>query len=89
MTSINAGAVTCYPVGSSGCITSGHCDAGSPGCPEGPDGCQPVALEQSVDAGRCGNVRLASVWSLESVVVKHAPASPPAQPVTLQIASAR
>jgi hypothetical protein len=89
MTSINAGAVTCYPVGTSGCMTSGHCQAGSPGCPEGPDGCQPTPFEQSVDSGRCGDVRLASVWSLESVVVKHAPVTPPVQPAALQIASVR
>ena len=88
MTSVNPGAVTCYPVGTSGCITSGHCEAGSPGCPEGPDGCRLDPEQQSAVAGRC-DVRLASVWTLESVVVKHGPASAPARPAPLQIASAR
>ena len=88
MTFLNNGAVTCYPVVNAGCMTSGHCQAGSPGCPEGPDGCKLEPEQQSLEAGRCGDVRLASVWTLESVVVKHAPA-PTTQPAALQIASAR
>ena len=66
----DAGAVKCYPIISGGgCLTSGSCAAGSTGCPEGPHGCleeNPVARVRSCDA-----VRFASVWKIDSVVLRH------------------
>ena len=87
MTSGNAGAVYCYSFGSS-CLTTGQCAAGTVGCPEGPDGCKeplsPTALLQ-----RCDVVRLASLWRLESVVVRHGTAWSVSKPTAGQIALAR
>lgn len=84
MTSVDPGAVTCNPVPSGGgCVTSGHCDAGSGGCPEGPDGCKDDPFYMSALKPRSCDVRIASVWKLESVVVRHGTARPAAVQVAL------
>lgn len=66
-TSVYPGVNQCFGIPSGGgCLTAGHCAPGTPGCP---DPCrdpeQPTAALKS-----CPVTRLASVWKLESVVVR-------------------